>query len=231
MKLAEVRSPVVALALFDSEGLSARPHGEMPLIQIVVRDPTTNRTHPNVVSVPTARVPKILFDALLQDVSVESRHGYTSLCSSRDLDSEDATGHNPVIFVVKSILAQKLGAGDALEAGLLAFRARVGALSFGESQYYNADEPTSELIAMVTIVVTLTKGADVFPSQTASYSHLRWVSTNQFVKAVQNKDPSLVNLHPIDLCIHGLCVSSTYDLIASKSGLKPFANLYHLSEE
>ena len=137
---------------------------------------------------------------------------------------EWADGHSPVIFAVEGILSRKLGVADSLENGELSFSATLAAEAVGTSVY---DKPTrrSEQIRMAGISVTVARGAAVFPASTPSYSHVLWVPVNRFLEAVQVKNPAMLGLDPFKFCIHGLCIATTYDVLAHRLGLGPFCEL------
>ena len=136
--------------------------------------------------------------------------------------SED--GHDPVICAVEGVMAQKLGASDLLERGRLTFSAAPFAQAVGSSIYHESVR-RSEQIRMAGILVEIIQGAELFPSQTASYSHVLWVSVREFLEAVRTKNPSMVGLDPFKFCIHGLCIATTYDLLAHRLGLSAFRDL------
>lgn len=207
-------SPVIALILVDSKDAYPRVNGSTRILT-VVRNPCTNDTHPNVVSVPTSRVPQVLFHALWPRTTVQDMFGRTGLVDWHPRDSRIYRGHDLVIHTVKSILSQKLGLGDALESGTVHFEAGAVAVTVGRSYYDSKKVPNSESIAMITLLVAMRSGAEEIGDRTASYSKIKWVSVYQFLDAVRAKDPSRMRLDPIELCIHGLCITSTYVVMAS----------------
>ena len=224
VRLADYGNPVVSLVVMDqpTEVLTSDPENR---IQLVVRDPLTNSTHPNVVSMPTARLPRKFLDTILGTANIIGEYGETKLCIGEQVSSDASDAHHPLLFVIKSILARKLGVADALEAGTLAFRAQLVTLSNGQSWYLRGREQTSEKISMIGVCVRILRGPTQFPLRTASYLSVKWVPIPAFGRAVQSKDPSLVGLDAMEFCIHGLCVSSAYDFLASKYGWTPFNGL------
>ena len=196
---------------------AARPADIEPdaRIVVVVRDPATNASHPNVVSVPTRRVPQQYAGALLP------KHHTTAVGDTRVAvwqcrDSHLHDKRDPVVHEVVSLLSQKLGLADTLESGEVRFQADVVAVRTGRAA------PESMQLTMITVLVGITRGADLIPSQTASYSDIRWVPAARFVDAVARRDPSAIGLSPVDFCIHGLCIASTYDVLASALGHAPY---------
>jgi hypothetical protein len=214
-------SLAVALVVLENGVAYPRLSSSTPIL-MVVRDPRTNDTHPNVVSVPTARMPTALLHALWPRARARSRFGWTRLANWEPRESHRYRGNDPVIHVVRSIFAQKLGLADALESGTLTFEAGVVAATAGWSHYDAARVPSAERLTMVTVLVAVTSGAGEIPERTASYSKIRWVPLHQFMEAAAGKDPSRLGLDPIKLCIHGLCIASAYDVVASALGHAPY---------
>lgn len=191
-------------------------------ILVSVRDPINNRTHPGVVSVPTIRIPTALAADLRQGQHVHSQFGSTELFDCATVNSLDAGGHSPVIFAVKATLCQKLGVAEALESGGLHFRAAIAASTSGWSYYDNEPSPTAEFIRMTTLLVFITKGVNTFSSQTSSYSSVMWCEVGKFLGAAQARDVSALDYDPVSICIHGMCIASAYDILASKLGGAPY---------
>jgi hypothetical protein len=231
LEVTDSLSSVACLALFDAKLPASAPFPDGLNLQLVVRDPATNSTHGDVISVPTMRVPAPLFDSLLPSIgSYEDERGKTTIYSIEQADSIEQSdnvcldGHNPLIFTVEGILAQKLGVADQLELGQLTFNAVLAAKGVGTSVYH---EPVRrfEQIRMAGIVVEVTGGADLVPSTTASYSRILWVPVKDFLHAVETRNPAAVGLDPFKFCIHGLCIATTYDILAHRLGLRPFCDL------
>lgn len=211
----------VALVVLD-EGARYPRLSPTSRVLLAVRDAATNPTHPNVVSVPTARVPAELLAALWRPSSCVS-FGSTELAPWAPRDSRRLhSGHDPVLHVVSSILSRKVGLGDALELGEVAFEAGVVARTTGWSYYGSDRTPSSERLVMVTVLVALRSGASAMPERTASYSALRFVGVEEFVEAARRKDPSLVELEAVDLCLHGLCIASAHDVLAASLDRPPY---------
>ena len=78
---------------------------------------------------------------------------------------------------------------------------------------------------MANLLVTVARGTELSPSRTASFSQTIWAPLDQFLSAVQQKDPSLLGLNPLEFCIHGLCIPTAYDMIAYEFALDAFGTL------
>jgi hypothetical protein len=219
-------SPVVSISIFDH----AIPDKDLvpgdAKIQVVVRDPETNKTHPNVISIPTHRVPCALFRPLLESAERDEEVGSTTFYKGGEVENAPGGGHHPVIYAVETILSRKLGVADELELGALRFRAALRAVTVGKSVYPDSESHNrTEHIAMANIRVTVTRGAELFPPKTASYSTIFWVPVNRFLETVQKKNPLVLDLDPIEYCIHGLCISTAYDVLARRFGFKRYSEL------
>ena len=76
------------------------------------RSGKANPAYPNVVSVPSQRLPKRLAGeilALVKDEPGASRYKF--------FESARENGNHPIIYSVSNLLARKLGLADALESG------------------------------------------------------------------------------------------------------------------
>ena len=195
-------------------------------IQLVVRDPRTNKNHPNVISTATIRIPRALFLTMLNQAKFVACHGSTSIVSSRDWTNGPSAGEIPALHAVQAVLSQKLGVSNALELGELVFTARLCSVATTCRSGFKVDRHNADsMIAMLTIAVSILRGADCFPNRTTSYSHIKWVSIEKFISAVRSKDPSRIDLDPIEFCIRGLCISSAYDALGFYVGAESFATL------
>lgn len=210
-------SPVVSFTLIDCTDkveevtLSLDSH-----IQVVVRRPSTNKTHPNVISVPTHRIPVSLLGEILSTGSLVSSHGRTAMYQSNLFSNLKDRGHNPIIYTVENILAKKLEVGALILSGKLVFSAYLQSASIGKAYYANLPPgEQEEYIHMVNIRVNIFSGVSMFPANTASYSYVLWPKVSEFIRLVDSNNPLTIGefLNPIDYCIHGLCVSTTYDSI------------------
>lgn len=195
-------------------------------MQVVVRDPRTNKDHPNVISTATIRIPKALFLVMLSQAEFIAHQGSTFIVRSRDWVNGPFAGEIATVHAVQALLSQKLGVANALELGDLVFTASLCSAATtcsAISEVGNRDDEAR--IAMLTVAVRILKGAGSFPGRTTSYSHIKWVPVESFISAVQSKDPSQIDLDPMEFCIRGLCISSAYDAIAFRVGAESFASV------
>lgn len=195
----EAWKPVVALTIVDCVKSSSN-YGK---VLVAVRDPLSNATHPNTVSVPTQRITSHLMDPIREQlVSRDSRTW---------ISSELSQGHDPIVFVVESILSRKLDLAGSLETGSLIYEAMPGQVTLGEAHY----EMGTERIEMMNVIVRIVAGSADLPDHTASFSSLQWVDPKMLADAFRSKEPLMLfpGADPLEICIHGLCVSTASDLI------------------
>lgn len=148
--------PVLALTLLTQPGPRERE------ILVGVRTPAANRTHQDVASVPTSRVPLVLAEAWIDQL----RRGRLDEAAARsDLRSE-----------VANIFSSKLGLADPLELGLVRFTVQRLAAAQGISVIGEDDAGAmlTETLTMLNAHVVLDAGRDHIPDATASYNPLVW---------------------------------------------------------
>lgn len=181
--------PVLAVSLLR------RRDGEWEILT-GVRTPSANRTHPDVVSVPTLRVPEVV--------------------AERWPDDGDVTRE------VENLLARKLGVADALELGLISLAQRhfggwQGTSVIGEDE----EGLRTEDLTMFNACVEVLSGSDLFPARTASYDPLRWARVADFLRMVRTREVAHlgVDLDPIQFCAYGLCLTSSELVLAEWADL------------
>lgn len=224
--LAELQTyaPVLALTVLDASTFDT--FGAVTVetkVLLGVRDPNTNASHPSVVSVPTRRIPQSNFDSITKSaIHTFLGDGTTAIFTESPINNGARGGHTDILFLVDSLLATKLGVSDHLERRAIKYRAHIMALVYGTVHHPDYSEDT----AMLNAVVAIEQGADLFPPQTPSYSRLMWRSVGVFLDSARRKDPVALDpsLGPIEYCIHGMCVKSSFNVLAhfTKSPLYPF---------
>lgn len=205
-------SPVLSLTVLDACSLRQGVLRLDSRMLVVVRRPTSNPTHPNVVSVPTQRLPRWLFSELVADAEEAACVKPGSVYAGKELDSHLANGHHPVVYATEALLARKLGAAGLLERSEMRFRAALRSRVAGYAMY-DGSSPygRSEPIDMLNVVVAVNDARDAMPAETSSYSHVLWTSVSSFLEALNRRDPTIIDPHldPVELCIHGLCLAAT----------------------
>jgi len=188
-------------------------------VLLVVRRPETNARHPGMVSTLTMRLPPTIAGQLGPSVPVRSEY---------EIGAAGA-GTRLVPFLVESLLARKLLAGDALEANAIQGTCALRWISERE-----VDDPlgtaVSEYTRMFTVVADLTSGWDIIPTSTMSYSHVRWTPVDDFRTAWRRRDGQMLfpSANPFEICIGGLCVQSAVRVLAcdaADAGRQPAAQL------
>lgn len=169
---------------------------------LVQRSPHTNRTHPDVVSVPTLRIPSLLAAAVLTHDIAPTAH------------SAFANGHDPRIFVTEAIMSQKLGMSEALERGELQYETGVASVLSGTAEYAAGEvgvTAAKEPLRMINLKVTLSEPYIDFPVATPSYTQLFWVATADFLKYSMR--------HWWGPKLKGVCIASTKRALVTAGAL------------
>jgi len=220
MKPGPISEPpyVLTLTIIDGKTLDAGRIVDDSNVRICVRDPDQNLTHPNVVSVPTLRIPATLAEQLINTSDVTGQRNNTDIYKHSFVSNQIENGHNPVIFAVESLLSRKLGLSDFLEQNKIHFTASIAGMHRGIAQYPN--QQSSEELQMVNLLVIISKGASLFPKTTASYTFSGAMSVKNFkIMWADGKDARLTGLPPeiaFGVCVDGLCILSTYDILCSE---------------
>jgi hypothetical protein len=218
-------SPVISLSIFGDRPAEGGVITLDSQLLVVIRDKETNITHPNVISVPTQRIPLNLFEAIVDTATKEKEEDSLTYYHYSFSDSSLANGHDPIIYAVESILSRKLGLAEALEKNEFTFTSCLRVKKVGKSYHPNLpiDQGQIEFIQMLNLVVFIKNGQELIPEKTSSYSHILWTGAQSFLSTVREANPLLLDddLDPLDYCIHGLCISSTYSVIANEFGIDP----------
>lgn len=221
-----LRSPVLSLTVIDGSTLH---HGRLEAdsqVLAVVRHEDTNPTHPNVVSVPTQRLPRSLYDDLLASAQVigEDASVGAQFFEGGTVDNGTDNGHYPIIYALEALLARKLGLAEALERGDFGVRAALRARVDGVAVYETTGmEPTYEKVSMLNVVVEIGDGRAQLPIRTSSYSLMAWADVLQFIDGVRSRDPTTISptLDSIDLCVHGVCLMAAEASLSNLLGHPP----------
>jgi len=208
----ESEGSVIALTILDK---SIAPSGR---ILTAVRDPFTNASHANTISVPTARIPASLLEPLIEVAENAEVQESTSLLDGQSVRSGHGRGGDPLIFAVNALLGTKLGVWNALESDRLSYSAELVAIAHGRVPLGADESGGFENIRMINILVTLESGATEFPEKTTSYSHILWTPVETFLKTVVSRDPATIGLDPFEYCVHGLCIATSFAYLKSRFG-------------
>src|SRR5436305_9094016 len=105
---AESLASVLALTIIDGDTLQDGKIVEDTQLLLVVRNPEANLTHPNIISVPTQRIPNELLLGYLRSSSVEHQDdsSATTIFDGEIFNSNVANGHNPLVYAVESLLSR-----------------------------------------------------------------------------------------------------------------------------
>lgn len=197
--------PVLSLCIYRDESREE--------VLLGVRKPTiTSPRHPGVLSTPTMRLPWPLMDALLEPLRVDASdvdelEGFEEVRVTQPIEIGVADSmSNPLSFAVESMMARKLGWGDALVRGDISATAQSVAIARADVDGCEMDETEDTFMLTVEIVLR----SEVSLAATASFSRLDWVARNKIDTALELDDPYLLikGGEPWEVCLHGLCVRS-----------------------
>lgn len=213
---------VLALTIVNSEQPLSGEVAANDRVLVCVRNEEINKTHPNVISVPTQRIPTSLAKHIIAAGAATGSSGSTTIYSGQTASSQSSNGHSEIIYAVESLLAGKLGLADAVESGEFTFTARIAGNQIGTANYpefHGTGLKDHEDLQMLNLLVQVEQGADSFPERTLSYDHIKWVPIEKFLNMWANgKQPTDLGFsgeQSFRLCIHGLCISSSADVLAA----------------
>jgi hypothetical protein len=174
-------------------------------IFVGVRTAAANKTHPDVASVPTRRVPRLLARSWLEQLRL-GQH-------------EEAGRRDDLRAEVANIFSRKLGLADALELETFRFRVeRLDAVQ-GHSVIGELDDgsPVAEQLTMFNAHVVVEEGRAGMAKATASYDPLLWGDVPGFLEMTRHADagrfaPELADTF---VCAYGLCLRTSVRMIES----------------
>ncbi len=209
---------VLTLTIIDGATLLHRQITKETMVRFCVRNRDVNQTHPDVVSVPTQRIPFSLANNIIADAKQIGTQDGTNLMIQDSISNANHSGHHPLIFAVESLLCRKLGVSSDLEKEVIEFDAALVGIHEGVARYVNMG--TDEQLKMLNVMVIVTKGADKFPTETESYDISNWIAVENFLRMWDDgKDVTLAGIDFADalgICVDGLCILSTYDILRAK---------------
>lgn len=218
----EMHPYVLTLTIMDAETMPQGQITKSSKMLWCIRNNSVNQTHPDVVSVPTQRIPSSLAEAIMSTGKPNGKHGDTALVKQSSVSNTKLKGHDPIIFAVESLLSRKLGLSDELEREEIEFEAALNGLHIGTAKYHNLG--TEEELQMVNIVVSIKKGAEKIPKSTTSFDDIAWSKVEDFLAMWKHKEVSLLGIdgaRGFGICVDGLCILSTYDILKSKTSELP----------
>lgn len=194
----------VAAFVFLSEG-------PRPRILVGIRRPEHNDRHPGVVSVPTIRIPRelALQLACLDSVGIPGIAGTEGNGPHRAFGVARATTTVEGLLV-ETVLAKKLGMGEALESGMVSGECFVHSALQGDVEDPTGRDGSVEPTCMVALLAQIHVGVEAFPVSTSSYSALSWAEPDEFRTAWRTRDGQRLfpDASPLEVCIRGLCVQA-----------------------
>lgn len=205
--------PVLSVVLVDARG------GRESVL-VGIRSEAVNRSHPNVVSVPTMRLPLQLAEAVL----AAREHGGAlsrSMCVP-------GVAHDPVGYAVWSLLAAKVGLADAIERKAFDLSILDSCVLQGESLIDYVDGvDVVEQLTMINLLCRIERGHEEVPRRTAVFSRLSWLEYGLLVDAATSKDLSMLSsdYQAPEICIHGLCIQTAVSLFPAWRNVRPATSM------
>lgn len=181
------------------------------------RNPETNKTHPNVVSVPTKRIHPVALKAaalaceLQQETDTE--HVFVPKWVSYE-HPEDMDGDFSLGRLVADAIAAKVGYEELMFRRTDQLRMNMQTLTLGQS-FVDYDPKsgvqTMEAIGMLNAAMIVPEGTE--PPNPAAYRMLKWFDVEAFQQGYRTKDamgmfPEM-GLGAIEMCVHGVCMLTT----------------------
>jgi hypothetical protein len=180
------------------------------------RNPATNPTHPNVISVPTQRVTPLLATGAAMGCEVKSQTKKEQVFARRwrVFDSADEMDADIVGHIVASAIGRKVGFEQLLVRRTNDVRISLESFTLGQSLVdYDAVNQiqTIEAIGMLNAAVHVPP--DTERPQPVSYSSLKWFDIEEFQRGYREKDtlgmfPEF-GLDALEMCVHGVCMATT----------------------
>jgi hypothetical protein len=200
---------VLALTILDasSADLTSESLSLDTDILMVVRRKDVHRQHAEIGCVPTERIPKVLFDSIVNCAEICGREDSGYYLKSSPTSSLLHPGAHPLTYVVKSLFNQKLGVADNFEKGDIQFTAEPKIVRTGPSPVFSEND-IPEVHQMLNVAVYLTEGKEYIPSETTSYLHLEWHSIGEILKKVNNNQPLPFGQSNLTFPLGGLCLCS-----------------------
>ena len=215
----EMHPYVLTLTIIDAETMQQGQITKNSKMVWCIRNEVVNQTHPNVVSVPTQRIPASLAEAIISTGKQNGKYGNTTIIAQDSVSNVKLKGHDPIIFAVESLLSRKLGLSSELEKEGIEFEAALSGLHNGFAKYVDLEK--EEGLQMVNIVVIVKKGVDKIPEKTTSFDVIKWSEVGDFLQMWEcKKDISILGIggdKAFGICVDGLCILSTYDILKAKT--------------
>ena len=181
------------------------------------RNPETNATHPNVVSVPTKRLSPTMLKAAALACKVQFQDAteqvfvpkWVSYEHPDDMEEDSTLGD-----IVATAIARKVGLEHLMLKRTREVKINMQSLTLGQS-FVDYDPQrgiqTKEAIAMLN-------AAAIVPSDTeaprpAAHSMLKWFDIDAFQDGYRTKDaPGMfpeMGAAAVEMCVHGVCMLTT----------------------
>jgi len=194
-------------------GLSCLIYRDSSMSELLLgirRATRTSKRHPGVLSTPTMRLPRSMFESAVgSEMDGIGVGKIKDVISHRTAPIGAGQVQIPETFMIEALMARKLGVGEALVMGRIGGQATAVSVAFDDVADPLGTE-LSERTIMASYSVPLDFGAEHLPAATTSYSRLIWAKARLVCLALHRKDALIVDetLNPFEVCIDGLCIQS-----------------------
>lgn len=212
-------SPVISLAIIDRSTTKNGLIVPSTKIYTAVRNPNYHLTDPDVISLPTQRVPvEFGQDSLpwymttdITETGDEER-GRRVEVMWRKRNVYDLHSIKPIRRHVQKLLDTKLGVTQAMKERRLSIHSATIESSILGKVYGTDEDPENgtEMLHMIGLRVdaAFREGTNPFPEETDAYYSAQFMPVEEFTDLVENKNPYLVRRFGdiSKVCVRGLCV-------------------------
>lgn len=171
-------------------------------ILVGIRNEAVNKNHPNVVSVPTMRVPVGVGREIM--IQIDAGRLPQSI-------TQPGIAHDVIGYALWSLLAVKLGLADTIEMGQFDLRVLAACSLQGHSLIdYIDGQDVTESLTMISLLCVVDRGASDVPTSNSVFSHMTWLDYELLVDTATTKNLFALNqeFHRPEVCIHGLCIKT-----------------------
>jgi len=202
-------APVVSLT-------TLREHEGAVQVLAGPRNPKVNRTHPNVISVPTMRLPAEYAAAAMLKSKVARQTAKEQVFERewKTYPNEKELETHVLSNIVSGVMAAKIGLADVTVLRIPELRMSLESFTLGFSLVdFDAKKnaETIEAIGMLNAAVVVP--SDIEAPKSATFSRLKWFDIEDFQTGYQNRDATILfpedPIDAIEMCVHGVCLATT----------------------
>ncbi len=213
IEMSKVQSYVLALTLVDGSTLEDDSISQNSKIFVGLRGEKYHDSHVNVLSVPTKRIPKVVFNEILRknDLTVI---GSRPVSTYRSKSNGKHRGDDLLTDTIDSLLSQRMLLGSKICAGEISFTPIPSVVMEGIPEKLTENDH-SDYLKMINVLVIVDKGQKHFINNDGVYEKKAWIKVSDFVSAVENGNYIDVNDSKHQYICGGLCVCSAKKVLTN----------------